>query len=203
MQTHDPETSDFGLLAFSTSRRRPLCSVSPLLPDMPASSPLRRCSCSLLFRSALRFSFSKAARLPSHSSLPFLFFRSSLARFSRSRPSAFLLARSSSSSLTAHGLLSTSFRKAVFSAQAAASSFVVRMMAVIVQHKVSPCPSSRACRPTYPLQQHLPHLPERPHAPFDLDHSPDIHPTQIDITTRSRNALTESIMPAQARRNLR
>ena len=58
-------------------------------------------------------------------------------------------------------------------------------------------------RPTNPLQQHLPHLPKRPHAPFHLDHSPDIHPAQIDIATRSRHALTTSFPSAQARRTLR
>lgn len=120
-KTHSPETSDFGLLAFSTS---------PLLLDERASSSLRPCPRSLLFLSPLRFSCSATARFPSSSSLPFLIFRSSLARLSRSRPSAFLLARFSSFSLTTHGLPSTSFRNAVFSAQAAASSFVVRTMAM-------------------------------------------------------------------------
>lgn len=145
MQTHKPETSDFGLLvAFSTSRRRSVCSASPLVLDMPASSPLRPCSCSLLFLSLLRFSFSAATRFPSSASLRFLFFR-----FSRSKPSAFLRARSSSSSLTTHGVLSTSFRKAVFSAQSSASSFVVRMMAVKTRYGVSPWRGSGACLQTY------------------------------------------------------
>lgn len=120
-KTHSPESSDFGLLASSTS---------PLLLDEPASSSLRPCPRSLLFLSPLRFSCSATARFPSSSSLPFLIFRSSLARLSRSEPSAFLLARFSSFSLTTHGLPSTSFRNAVFSAQAAASSFVVRTMAM-------------------------------------------------------------------------
>ena len=120
-KTHSPETSDFGLLAFSTS---------PLLLDERASSSLRPCPRSLLFLSPLRFSCPATARFPSSSSLPFLIFRSSLARLSRSKPSAFLLARFSSFSLTTHGSPSTSFRNAVFSAQAAASSFVVRTMAM-------------------------------------------------------------------------
>ncbi len=128
-QTHNPGTSDFGLLAFSTSRRRSLCSAPSLLLDVPAAPSLRPWSSPLLCLSSLRFSFSKAARFPLSSSLRFLFFRSSLARFSRSNPSAFLLARFSSSSLTTHGLPSISFRKAVVSAQAAASSFVVRTIA--------------------------------------------------------------------------
>lgn len=146
MQTHKPETSDFGLLvAFSTSRRRSLlCSASPLVLDMPASSPLRPCSRSLLFLSLFRFSFSAAARFPSSASLRFLFFR-----LSRSKPSAFLRARSSSSSLTIHGVLSTSFRKAVFSAQSSASSFVVRMMAATTRYGVSPWRGSGACLQTY------------------------------------------------------
>lgn len=50
----------------------------------------------------------------------------------------------------------------------------------------------RACRRTYPLKQHLPHLPERAHAPFDLDHRPDVDLAQIDIPSRSRDTLIES-----------
>ena len=105
---------------------------------MPASLALWSRPSSLLFLSSLCFAFSGAARFPCSSSLRFLLFRSSLARFSRSKPSAFLLARFSSSSLTTHGLLSISFRKAVFSAQAAASSFVERIMAVGKRYRVSP-----------------------------------------------------------------
>lgn len=137
MQTHNPESLYVGLLTFSTSHRRSLCSASPLLADTPPSSPPSPCSRSLLFPSPLPFSFPKAAPFPSSSSFLFLFFRSSLARFSRSNPSAFLLARSSSSSLTTHGSLNISFRKAVFSAQAAASSFVVRIIAVETRCRVS------------------------------------------------------------------
>ena len=200
-QSHNPETSDFEPVAFSTSRRRPLCSASVFLLDMLALPSLRPWPSSLLFLSSLCFSFSRAAGFPLSSSLRFLFFRSSLARFSRSKPSAFLLARFSSSSLTTHGLPTISFRKAVFSAQAAASSLVVRITAVGTRDGVSPCREPRRlCRPTNPLQQHLPHLPERPNAPFDLDHRANVHPAQVDGATRSRHALTKGIRPARARR---
>lgn len=66
-------------------------------------------------------------------------------------------------------------------------------MAAGTQHRISPNRNPGARRPTYPLQQHLPHVPERPHAPFDLNHSPDIHTAQIDIATRSRNTLAANI----------
>lgn len=109
------------------------------VPRPPASSTGQRHRLSVRDRlpSLFRFSFALSAAanptFPSSSSfLRFLLFLSSLARLSRSRPSAFRRARFSSSSLTTHGSSSTSFWNAVFSAQAAASSFVVRMMAVRV-----------------------------------------------------------------------
>lgn len=117
------------LTAFSTSRRRSLGPSPAWLLDSPTSPPLRPRPPSLpfLFSAAANFPFPFPSS-PS-SSLRFLLFLSSLARFSRSNPSAFRRARFSSSGLTTHGLSRTSFWNAVFSAQAAASSFVVRMMA--------------------------------------------------------------------------
>lgn len=157
---------------------------------MPSPSPLRPSSPRLPLLPSLRLSFSIPAPLPPISFFLFLIFRSSLPRFSLSNPSAFLLAPSSSSSLTTHGLFNISFRKALFSAQAVASSFVVRMIASEPRYRVSQSFLSHhlsggggrgRCRPTNPLQQHLLHLPERPHAPFHLDHGSDVHPAQIDV----------------------
>ena len=126
-----PQTLLF--LALSSSRRRSLRSASDLLFAPPPSSPPCLCSCPFLFRSPFRLSFSTSA-LPLLSSffplVLILFSRASpLTLFSLSNPSAFLLARFSSPSSTIHGLHSISLRKALFSAQAATSSFVVRMMA--------------------------------------------------------------------------
>ena len=56
-----------------------------------------------------------------------------------------------------------------------------------------------ASRRTYALKRHLPHLPERSHAPFDFDHGPDVHGAQIDIKTRGRDALARSIGPVRDR----
>ena len=185
---------------------------APVLLLPSSSFPFSVPPSPLLFLSPLRFSFSATIRFPFPSSslrflfFRFLFFRSPLARFSRSNPSAFLRARFSSSSLTTHGISSTSFRNAVFSAQAAASSFVVPMMAVGT-HNTESVPyhgpgARRRRRRTYPLKQHLLHFPERPHTSPDLDHGPNVHPTQIDLSTRSRDTFGGSITPAQDRRTL-